>query len=365
LHNNSTFFVFLCKKRIFVKYHTENHMSAWQANTFSNKEINEAGNILLNGDAEPASKYLKALNTIESWRASHAYPLLVFQNYLRQRAKEIDSQAIVAQRLKKRSSILSKLERCPKMQLSRMQDIGGCRVILKDIKSVRELCDTVRNSRRRHILKNEKDYISNPKVSGYRGVHLVYQYVSESNQQFKNILLEIQIRTLLQHLWATSVETVGVFVQHSLKSSQGPDTWLDFFKIVSSLFAMEEQCCPVPDMPESKDELVAALKNKCEECNIIPQLRAYNVVADHISNNNRRDYYYVLILDYDSRKVTIYSFPKNDIKGATSLYGSYEGQDHIDAVLVSVDSISTLRKAYPNYFLNVKEFLRKIEGYLK
>lgn len=340
-------------------------MSAWQANTFSNKEINEAGNILLNGDAEPVSKYLKALNTIESWRASHAYPLLVFQNYLRQRAKEIDTQAIVAQRLKKRSSILSKLERCPTMQLCRMQDIGGCRVILKDIKSVRELCDTVHNSRRRHILKNEKDYISNPKASGYRGVHLVYQYVSESNQQFKNILLEIQIRTLLQHLWATSVETVGVFVQRSLKSSQGPDTWLDFFKIVSSLFAMEEQCCPVPDMPESKDELVAALRNKCDECNIIPQLRAYNVVADHISNNNRRDYYYVLILDYGSMRVTTYPFPKNDIKGATSLYGSYEGKDHIDAVLVSVDSISTLKKAYPNYFLNVKEFLRKIEGYLR
>lgn len=341
-------------------------MAAWQTNTFSNKEINDAGKTLLQGEAYVhASDYLKALNIIEAWRASHAYPLLVFQNYLRQRAKDIDPQAIVAQRLKKRSSILSKLERCPSMQLCRMQDIGGCRVILKDVKAVRALRDIIINSRRRHILKNTKDYIDTPKSSGYRGIHLVYQYVSEANQQYRNILIEIQIRTKLQHLWATSVETVGAFVQHSLKSSQGPEMWLNFFRIVSSLFAIEEQCTTIPDTPTDKEQLIKELTHLCNKCNIISQLRAYNTVADHISNSDKRNYYYVLILDYNTRRVTIRAFPKTEIKEATILYGSYEGKDNIDAVLVSVDSISALKKAYPNYFLNVKEFLKKIEAYIK
>lgn len=340
-------------------------MTAWQTNTFSNAEIDSAGKTLLKREEKSVDEYLDALDVIEQWRASHAYPLLVFQNYLRQKAKDIDPSAIVAQRLKKRSSILDKLERCPTMHLHRMQDVGGCRVILRDVDAVRKLTCQITTSRRRHLLKNQKDYITAPKVSGYRGIHLVYQYVSETNQHYRNILLEIQIRTKLQHLWATSVETVGAFVQHSLKSSQGPNMWLDFFKLVASLFALEENCPTVPNTPTEKGDIVAELKHMCDKYNILPQLRAYNVVADHISNNNKEGYYFVLILNYNEMSVKVYSFAKRDIKGATSLYGSHEGKENIDAVLVSVDSISTLRKAYPNYFLNVKEFTRKIEAYIK
>lgn len=339
-------------------------MAAWQTNVFSNGEINNAGKTLLHREIS-AESYLSALNIIEEWRASHAYPLLVFQNYLRQKAKSIDTQAIVAQRLKKRSSILDKLRRCPSMQLSRMQDVGGCRVILKDVASVRNMCSKVISSKRSHILKNQKDYISSPKPSGYRGIHLVYQYVSKAKQPYKNILLEIQIRTKLQHLWATSVETVGAFVQHSLKSSQGPQVWLRFFQLVASLFAVEEKCPTIPNTPTNREALISELYNICEQHNILAQLQAYNTVADHITNHNKGSYYFVLILDYVAMRVSIYPFFQKDIKGATSLYGSYEGKDNIDAVLVSVDSISTLRKAYPNYFLNVKEFSKKISTYLK
>ncbi len=45
------------------------------------------------------------------------------------------------------------------------------------------------------------------------------------------LLIELQLRTRLQHEWATAVETMGTFLQSSLKSSQGPEEWLDFFSL--------------------------------------------------------------------------------------------------------------------------------------
>ncbi len=37
-----------------------------------------------------------------------------------------------------------------------------------------------------------------------------------------------------------------------------------------------------------------------------------------------------------------------------------QGKDYLQTVLVSVDSIGALRSAYPNYYLDVDEFLREL-----
>jgi hypothetical protein len=68
--------------------------------------------------------YRSAQAIVENWRASHSYPLLALRINLENRTKKIDSNAIVAQRLKRFSSIQSKLIREPRMSLSQMQDIG-------------------------------------------------------------------------------------------------------------------------------------------------------------------------------------------------------------------------------------------------
>ena len=50
------------------------------------------------------------------------------------------------------------------------------------------------------------DYITTPKDSGYRGVHLIYRYYSDKNETFNGLKIEVQIRTALQHAWATAVD---------------------------------------------------------------------------------------------------------------------------------------------------------------
>lgn len=49
------------------------------------------------------------------------------------------------------------------MSLYRMQDLGGCRVIVNSIDQVYEAVEKYKTSRIRHILKREYDYIQNPK----------------------------------------------------------------------------------------------------------------------------------------------------------------------------------------------------------
>ena len=55
----------------------------------------------------------------------------------------------------------------------------------------------------------EKDYIENFKDSGYRSYHVIIKYPIHSIAGSKEILCEIQIRTLAMNFWAT--------IEHSLK----------------------------------------------------------------------------------------------------------------------------------------------------
>jgi len=80
---------------------------------------------------------------------------------LRARAKKQEQQMQgrrieVAQRLKRRRTIIDKLRRYQGMQLARMDDIAGCRLIFPDIESLHKFRDQVHRARFNHVLKNEK-----------------------------------------------------------------------------------------------------------------------------------------------------------------------------------------------------------------
>ena len=98
-----------------------------------------------------------------------------------------------------------------------MQDIGGVRTIVGSIEQVRELQAAYKSSRFKHQLVSEKDYIAEPKCDGYRSVHLVFRYVNKRAPDYNGLSVEMQIRTKLQHAWATAVETMGTFLGQAHK----------------------------------------------------------------------------------------------------------------------------------------------------
>lgn len=148
----------------------------WAILQHSKKAVNRAGAYLVTANEYDPEKIEQMFDVISNWRACHNFPLNTFQTGLRRRARRFDPTCIVAQRIKRLSSIMLKLERFPLMTLSQMQDIGGCRAVMSNTTKVRALVRDYKGSEIKHELSQEDDYIQNPKESGYRGIHLVYKY---------------------------------------------------------------------------------------------------------------------------------------------------------------------------------------------
>ena len=110
-------------------------------------------------------------------------------------------------RIKKPERIIKKMEQkqCKltyKEMIENINDIAGIRVICplkKDIYSIRNLIEKLPGL---HIL-NEKDYISNPKESGYSSYHLIVEVPVMLSQKILYVKVEIQIRTLAMDFWAS------------------------------------------------------------------------------------------------------------------------------------------------------------------
>lgn len=114
----------------------------------------------------------EALTTLEQHRARHGVPLVKVNNGLRRFCRSLDIEGEVTQRLKKVPTIFSKLTREPGLDLSRMQDIGGCRVVVQDVQELRRLEARIRDIWS-HRVKRTSDYVAHPRTSGYRALHVV------------------------------------------------------------------------------------------------------------------------------------------------------------------------------------------------
>lgn len=112
----------------------------WAVPQYDRKDVDAAGRKLAHL-AFPVTTMegLGALQIINNWRSSHAYPLNIFQMTLRRRARRIEKDAIVAQRTKRLESIHAKLARQPSMRMTQMQDIAGCRAVMKNMAGLRLL----------------------------------------------------------------------------------------------------------------------------------------------------------------------------------------------------------------------------------
>lgn len=333
----------------------------------SRKAIGRAGDTLVEAQML-TQQYNDALEKLSNWRASHVYPLLIIHKLLLSRAKKIDKKVLSVQRLKRIPSIVNKLKRYPRMKLHRLQDIGGCRAILSDITKVYDLRKDITKKFSNHLLIKENDYIEEMKDSGYRGIHLIYKFQGKTHTDFNEHLIEIQLRTQLQHTWATSVEIMGTYLNESLKSSQGSQDILDFFKKISLLFSFAEKNNQNMS-PSSVKALKSSILDDINSLDIITKLRAFSVTTKSISKNNNKDGYSLLNLDTNKRVVNIMHFKKDDLEVAVNEYLRLEREsgnmNSDNIVLVSTLSIYNLKKAYPNYFADSNQFIHNLEELLE
>lgn len=330
------------------------------------KLVRKAGSVLA-GRSDVMTED-QAMDILSKWRALHAYPINTLQAYLRGVLKRNKfAGAIVAQRLKRTPSIVEKLKRFENMSLDRMQDIGGLRVIVDNIADIYRLHQLMLNSTRfKHQLDlPPHDYIKSPKNDGYRSLHQVIRYQNESHEELNGLRLEIQIRTKLQHSWATAVETLGMIQKSSLKAGQGDDETKEFLKTVSALFALKENQ-PLPPAFETatRDELIGSLLALDKRKNFLAQFEGVAVSAHHIDTVTK-DYtgYHVMQLFISEKSVRLTAF--TEAQDAESFYKTKEMETkddpNIAIVLMSAGALKEIKKAYPNYFLDTTAFLKNIK----
>lgn len=158
----------------------------------------------------------------------------------------------VTGRVKEVSSILEKANKF-KIPIDRieyeMEDITGIRIMCQFVDDITKVVNIIRGRKDMQIMY-EKDYVANVKKSGYRSYHIIIKYPVSMADGPKEILAELQIRTLAMNFWAT--------IEHSLnyKYKQDiPEGLKNKLKrAADAAFQLDEQ------MLEIKDEIMDAQK---------------------------------------------------------------------------------------------------------
>lgn len=329
---------------------------------YSKTKIDQAGEILKN-KASTDQDIARAFDVLSSWRAYHARPLDAFATVLRQRVQKINTQAIVAQRLKRSSSILLKLSNHKTMRLSAMQDIGGLRAVLDSTEEVYKVLSLYKKSKSKHSLVSLDDYIETPKKDGYRSIHLIYKLAKSPN-----IFLEIQLRSQIQHIWATGVEVFGTLQNSSFKSGHGNKKWLDFFSILSSVFAIKENRAPLKiHSAFSKEDLILRVRKEIQELQVIENLSVYTALYKTISKSapkGRKGHYSLIVLNSRENTISFQTYGVSQFDVAAQAYLDLERKHfedkQINVVLVNTGDIKKLEASYPNYFMDTKTLIQKL-----
>lgn len=323
-----------------------------------------------------------AWEILGNWRASHAFPLNTITVSLKGKVTRLRLNAVVVQRLKRSRSILSKLLR-DSMRLTQMQDIGGCRAVVPSIEDVYSLRDKFYQSRSKHVLISEDDYIANPKTSGYRGIHLIYKFQSAVKPEYNNLLLEVQLRSHVQHAWATAVETVGAVVGQALKSSQGESMWLSYFQTASLALEFSETPAFGRTPRMSRGQVARDLERLNTRLDVNKKLTAYRAALRATEQPKAKSAgYFLLVLLPDEPGLQVFSFAKEEADAAQKEYQRYERllpfrsrqiplfpelADYSGAqvVLVGAESFRSIREAYPNYYLDTEQFVSLVTQFIQ
>lgn len=116
-------------------------------------------------------------------------------------------------RVKKVKSILDKLTK-KNLALNQMEekieDIAGIRIVCRFVEDIERVVNLIRERNNFDLtIKEERDYITNIKSSGYRSYHILINYPIIIGGNLKDIKAEIQIRTISMNFWAK--------IEHSLR----------------------------------------------------------------------------------------------------------------------------------------------------
>ena len=166
----------------------------------------------------------------------------------------------IKSRIKSYDSLLKKIRRKDiPMTLESIEknitDIAGVRVICSFPADIYEVADSFLRQDDITLLER-KDYIQNPKPSGYRSLHLIVQVPIFLQNEKKPVTVEVQFRTIAMDFWAS--------LEHKMRYKKNiPAEQMKYLQ--DELYDCAEQSAVLDNRMQSIRNLIAENKEEEEE----------------------------------------------------------------------------------------------------
>ncbi|WGX98707.1 RelA/SpoT domain-containing protein [Nocardioides sp. L-11A] len=199
-------------------------------------------------------RYFRSIDIVTIFREAHGYPMTKVRSGLASMINTESIDAALSQRHKRVPRIVRKLVRMGDTNLSRLEDIGGCRIVVQSPQDMDAICRRIRKNWTSAFTRDPRDYIASPKDIGYRARHFVVRRDERA--------IEIQVRTVGQQRWADAVEAIDGRLGLKLKDGEGPESLLENFRIAGELIYRQEFGVPLDDeliqrLHASNDRVIA------------------------------------------------------------------------------------------------------------
>jgi putative GTP pyrophosphokinase len=282
------------------------------------------------------------LSSLQDYRTSYKESLSSVFNILCTNCRQVRKDSIVTYRIKRFESIINKLRRYPDMNLDRMWDIAGCRCIVKDDETVYKVRDKIKTCL--NIVKTY-DYIETPQEEGYRSLHVFVSLPGDS------LVIEVQIRSQIDHNWATLVEITDVIFNEKLKESKSNPELIRFHLLLSNKDDLS--------LSEMKDLFKVEKKYRyLEKLSSVFSRNYLNVRTQwlQVEKDVRHAYYIIEVRPNNTPDIIPYSSYQ---MAEDEYYNRFKRNQNTNMVLTHIPKATyeQISVAYSNYILTVHQFM--------
>jgi len=138
--------------------------------------------------------------------------------------------------------------------------------------------------------------------------------------------------------------------------------------------ALREKRPPVPDTPTDQVELHNELRDLADRLRVNDVMAGCGAGLQIIEsgfkkNKGEKIHSYLMVLDAKKRYTNVNAYALGELPQAQEDYLQQEKENNekpwIQSVLVSVDSVAALRRAYPNFYLDSVAFSDAVDQAIK
>lgn len=299
----------------------------------------------------------KDLELLQEYRLSHKEIVKAVFDVVCEEAYRINQDAICAFRIKRIDSIIRKLQRLKgSLELKSMMDIAGCRCIMSNDDEAFKLMRALRNTPLRLVQEPNIYMNKGVKESGYGSIHL---YVTLPG--FDNLYVELQIRSIAQHDWATFVETIDLLYDTKIKENifDGSAKCDDFYKMHQVLSKRDDYWTMDERLYLVNTIIKYDILGRLDSVLVSNIARVRHQWATMMSSMLSPSYFYIEATNTGTSTIQAYA---SYAEAEHHYYESFENSSSKNQVIVSVKNASydSICMAYSNYMLVCHKFTHRM-----